>query len=123
MQANCSGCDFKKTYYLGSGILFGDIDAIKKMFDDNVVQEIDAYLSLNPEPTFSAEYVLCTCKKCNLTSALPQLTFLKADGEKIQLHNPCACGNKTVSKVIDDTKIICLQCKTSIVLEKTGKWD
>jgi len=120
MRANCEGCDYNKSFYLGAGLTFRDLTSVKAIFADTVTKEIDSYIG---QFDFDAEYVLALCEKCNKLAQVAKITIKPHDGDSAVVYNLCECGSRSVREIPAHNKIDCPKCGIPVGLEQSGKWS
>ena len=122
MQAGCTKCAYSEELFLGSGVMFGDLNSVRAMFDGSTAAKIVAFYAKNDHTGFDAEYTLTICDKCNKVGALPVVTFFSSNGEETKFFGKCDCGSENV-RIIPTSEASCPQCKAAMILKETGRWD
>ena len=91
-QANCGKCGYSERLFVGSGILFDNLETVKKMFYETTAAEIGNFMERGGFSDFSARYAIGSCGVCNKLASILQITFSTDNGEKTVFSNPCSCG-------------------------------
>ena len=126
VKYRCRDCGEEWIMNIGSGMLHGSAEVIKKEFPEDMWDEVDRlYSSGNGRPVLenlSFSFTPAVCKKCRCISAVP---VLKSEISEKMLIGPCQeCGKKTVELIRSISKTACPSCrKTSLEIISVGLWD
>ncbi len=121
-RAKCEQCGYSKEFFLGVGMLGGNIDISKKQFTIGIQKEIEQWISAHGYFKSSCTTCLGRCGNCEVLDGFSELLIEGADHEKKLFSAKCPkCGKEYEKIVTDDIK--CPICGKGLTMEVTGHWD
>jgi hypothetical protein len=128
IRVKCSDCGLDKTFRVGSGMQFNNLEKVLPLFDKNTAEKITEYLNGNSGCLWYVVNNIGFCPECGQFSVYPVFYSTSREGKDIFLYSDCECGKRPVlldiETVLDGTKEIpCPKCNNNLIISPEGIWD
>lgn len=120
-DVSCASCGKKWQLRTGSGILHGELGAVKSFFPMEIRQKLDNYEREAEFPLFDFGYQLAVCEHCKAIESVPVIKLLDRQEEYIGVCGTCGGWTKLIENIEETHCPVCHEA--SLSEEETGLWD
>ncbi len=121
-KVKCNHCGYSKDFFLGVGMLGGNLDTAKKNFPDTVQKEIDQWIAMHGYQRSVIEGKLGTCSTCDALELYNELTVFGTDETKVSYVTKCKKCNSEMKPIVE-RQLSCPTCGYELTMEVGGHWD
>ena len=121
IDVSCASCGKTWNCRTGSGIMHGELGAVKSLFPMEIRQKLDRYEAETELPLFDFGYRLAVCEHCKSVESVPVIKLLDKGAEYAGPCGKCGKGTELIENI---GKARCPVCReASLSEEETGLWD